>query len=126
MNYHYDFVCTYKLMDTPEDQEQLYRIQLLQAFGLDALNEFETNDIINKLFSILLLNSDFKIIIQKARNNDNIIKMFQTLNIEYREDLIFTILFNYEYFDLLHSCISDILMHNVIHPIHFNKIMNAL
>lgn len=126
MNYQYDFVCTYKLMDTPEDQEQLYRIQLLQAFELETWNEFEINDTIIELFSILYLNDDFKEIIKKARNNDNIVKMFETLNMEYTGDTIFTVLFNYEYFDLLHSCIGDILMNKVINPIHFTNIMNAL
>jgi hypothetical protein len=126
MNYQFDFVCTYQLMDTPEDQEQLYRIQLLQAFELETWNEFEINDTIVELFSILYLNDDFKAIIKKARNNDNIVKMFETLNMEYTGDTIFTVLFNYEYFDLLHSCIGDILINKEIHPTHLTNIMNAL
>ena len=126
MNYQFDFVCTYKSMDTLEDQEQLYRIQLLQAFELENCNEFEINDTIIELFSILYLNDDFKAIIKKARINDNIVKMAETLNMECAEDNIFTVLFNYDYFDLLHSCIGDIFMNKVIHPTHLTNIMNAL
>jgi len=126
MDYQYDFVCTYKLMDTPEEQEQLYRVQMLQAFNLNVWNDQRINDIILNLFSLLYLNADFKTILQKARNNTNIVKFVETLNVEYTEDLIFISLFNYEYFDLLHRCIADILLQKAISPTHLTAIMNAL
>ena len=126
MNYQHDFVCTYKLMDTPDDQEQLYRIQILQAFELDTWDDAKVNDTIIELFSILILNRDFKAIIQKAIKNDHIVELFQTLNLTCSEDLIFTMLFKYEYFDLIHSCIADILIHGKIHDVHLENIMAVL
>ena len=110
MKYQHDFVCTYKLMDTPDEQEQLYRIQLLQAFELYDWDDAKVNDIIVEVFSILNLNSDFKAIIEKAIKNDHIIELFETLKITYTDDVVFTMLFKYEYFDLIHSFIADILM----------------
>jgi len=126
MKYQHDFVCTYKLMDTPDEQEQLYRIQLLQAFELYDWDDAKVNDIIVELFSILNLNSDFKAIIEKAIKNDHIIELFETLKITYTDDVVFTMLFKYEYFDLIHSCIADILMHGEINPVHLENIMAVL
>ena len=113
-------------MDTPEEQEQLYRVQMLQAFNLNVWNDERINDIILNLFSLLYLNADFKTILQKARNKTNIVKFVETLNVDYTEDLIFISLFNYEYFDLLHRCIADILLQKAISPTHLTTIMNAL
>ena len=126
MNYQHDFVCTYKLMDTPDEQEQLYRIQILQAFELETWDDAKINDTIIELFSILNLNREFKAIIEKATKNDHIIELFETLKITYTADVVFTMLFKYEYFDLIHSCIADILMHGEIHPVHLENIMSVL
>ena len=126
MIYQPDFICTYKLMDTPEDQEQLYRIQLLQAFDLQTWNEEQINDTMIELFSLLVINADFKNILEKAKENKEIIDLFERLNIVNDDDLVFTMLFKYEYFDLLHSCIADILMFDSIHPIHLTKLLDAL
>lgn len=127
MVYQYDFICTYKLMDTPEDQEQLFRIQLLQAFDLHVWNEEQINNTIVELFTKLNSNADFKNILEKARDSKDINDLFQKLNMtDLEDDLIFTMLFKYEYFDLLHSCIADILMFDSIHPTHLTKILDAL
>ncbi len=37
--YNTDFICTYKLMGSEEDCKLMYQIQLLQAFGIDQMNE---------------------------------------------------------------------------------------
>lgn len=127
MIYQHDFICTYKLMDTPEEQEQLYRIQLLQAFDLQVWNEEQINDTIMELFSKLILNADFRNILEKAKENKEFQELFERLNIlGDDEDLIFTMLFKYEYFDLLHSCIADILMFDAVHPTHLTNILDAL
>lgn len=33
--YNYDLVLTYKMIEDPDDQDTLFRIQFLQAFGID-------------------------------------------------------------------------------------------
>jgi len=127
MVYQSDFICTYKLMDTPEDQDQLYRIQLLQAFDMQVWNEELINDTILELFSKLNLNADFKNILEKARDSKDINELFENLNIvDGEDDLIFTMLFKYEFFDLLHNCIADILMFDAVHPTHLTKFLDAL
>ena len=126
MSYQYDFVCTYKLMDTFDEQEDLYRIQLLQAFGIDVWVESKVTDMLIDLWSLLYLNTDFMHIINKASKNENIIDILDSLKAECTNDLIFTILFKYEYFDLIHSCIADVLMHGAVHPIHLENMMKAL
>ncbi len=127
MVYQHDFVCTYKLMDNPEDQEQLYRIQLLQAFDMQVWNEEQINHTIMEVFNIVILNADFKNILEKARDSKELIDLFKKLNIlDGEEDLIFTMLFKYEYFDLLHSCIADILLFDAVHPTHLTNMLDAL
>jgi hypothetical protein len=126
MPYQYDFVCTYKLMDSEEEQDELYRIQLMQAFDVEELKADHLNDTMTQLFSQLILNPEFKAIIQQASKNEKIIDTLDTLKVAPSDDFFFTMLFEYNYFDLLHSCIADILMHGSIHPLHFNKIMEAL
>jgi hypothetical protein len=113
-------------MDTFDEQEDLYRIQLLQAFGIDVWIESKVTDMLIDLWSLLYLNTDFMHIINKASKNENIIDILDSLKAECTNDLIFTILFKYEYFDLMHSCIADVLMHGAVHPIHLENMMKAL
>ena len=114
-------------MDTPEDQDQLYRIQLLQAFDMQVWNEDLINNTIIELFNTLNLTADFKNILEKARDSKDIKELFERLNIlDGEDDLIFTMLFKYEFFDLLHSCIADILMFDAVHPTHLTKFLDAL
>jgi hypothetical protein len=114
-------------MDNPEDQEQLYRIQLLQAFDMQVWNEEQINHTIMEVFNIVILNADFKNILEKARDSKELIDLFKKLNIlDGEEDLIFTMLFKYEYFDLLHSCIADILLFDAVHPTHLTNMLDAL
>ena len=63
-------------MDDPDDQEQLYRIQLQQAFNLEQWNDAKINSILEELLPTLLQSSiDFKKIFDKAKENKSIIEV---------------------------------------------------
>ena len=42
------------------------------------------------------------------------------------DDIIFHLLFKYEFFDLLHRCIVDYLLNNTIHEKYTSSLLGAL
>ena len=138
--YQADFVCTYKLFDDMDenDKEQMYRIQLLQAFDLTEWNDDIINNIIEELYFSISLSGDFKDVFTKARRNKDINELLNIYNASNREietdkiaildenDIIFKMLFKFEYFDLTHRCIIDYLIHNSIDDIYLYKLLSAL
>ena len=129
--YQADFICTYKLMDNEYDQEQLYRIQLLQAFNLNEWDDAKINRIIADLYMVINNEGLLKEVFIKARLNKNIMEMLDILKLSGEDrldenDIIFSFLFKFEYFDLLHRCIVDYLINNSIAEKYIKKLLEAL
>lgn len=124
--YQSDFICTYKMMDNETDQEGLYRIQLLQAFDLEVWDDEIFSNTITEIYDQINANSDFQLILEKAHKNASINEMCELLGIPDTEDLIFTMLFKYEYFDLFHRCLADYLTQGSISPKNLNTLLEAL
>jgi hypothetical protein len=127
--YQADFICTYKRMDNSDDQEQLYRIQLLQAFDSNDFDDEKINATIADLYEET--NKLFKDVFIKARQNESIIEMIDYLRLSGEErleenDIIFNLLFKFEYFDLLHRCIIDYLINDSIHEKYMQALLEAL
>jgi hypothetical protein len=129
--YQADFICTYKFMDDETDQEQLYRIQLLQAFDLNEWNDLKINTNIQELYADVGDRPEFKTIFSKARENKSIIEMLDLFllsgekNLE-QNDIVFKLLFKFEYFDLLHRCLVDYLLNHTINEKYTTQLLNAL
>jgi hypothetical protein len=131
--YQADFICTYKLMDNENDQEQMYRIQLLQAFDLNEWNDEKINGLIAELYAELSNVAEFNDIFKKARQNATIIEMLDIFQLSGEErleenDIIFKLLFKYEYFDLLHRCIVDYFANNknTLSSKYITNLLNSL
>jgi len=129
--YQADFVCTYKWMDNDEDQEQMYRIQMLQAFDLNEWKDDVIHKTIEELYATLGKLSEFNIIFAKARENKNIQEMLALLSLSGEEnsdtdDIIFNLLFKFEYFDLLHRCIVDYILNNTLSSKYVTNLLNGL
>ena len=127
--YQADFICTYKRMDNSDDQEQLYRIQLLQAFDSNDFDDEKINATIADLYEEM--NKLFKDVFIKARQNESIIEMIDYLRLSGEErleenDIIFNLLFKFEYFDLLYRCIVDYLINDSIHEKYMQALLEAL
>jgi hypothetical protein len=133
--YDSEFICTYKMMDSEEEQEHLYKIQLLQAFNLEEWNDEVINDTMVELFDLMKLDENlYKILLslskveslQKVINmanecidmNDNTNKAdtstsaadtsTSAADIEFNKKMVlFGLLFQFEYFHLFHRCIYD-------------------
>ena len=66
--YDSEFICTYKMMDSEEDQEHLYKIQLLQAFNLEEWNDEVINDTMVELFNLMKLDENlYKILLSLSK-----------------------------------------------------------
>ena len=108
--YQTDFICTYKQMDD-EFTDDLYQIQILQAFNLEKWDDNIINNLCFELYT-LLTKSDtiFRDIIEKAKKNINIKNIYDSVLDNKDEDdnkIIFALMFTYDYFDLFHKCICD-------------------
>ena len=103
--YQTDFICTYKNIDDLDDQEDLYRIQLLQAFGIEAWDDATVNGITEDLFEKMSPVDGIKEIIVKCRKfpaHTMFVGMMGT------DDMtVFRLLFKFELFDLMHRCIVE-------------------
>lgn len=111
--YKTDFICTYKLMDDEFGQDYLYKIQLLQACGLDKWYDDKVNIVISDTFNKIVDIDVFREIIDKAKKNNKInTSLLNIINNEIISDtqlnkLVFELLFNYDFFDLLHRCLCE-------------------
>ena len=98
-SYHSDFICTYKLMDNDDDRNFMYQIQILQAFGLRNFNEGEISEKVLQLYNELKDCSQIKGIIEEGIKANPQMKM--------TNEIMFTCLFSYHFFDLFHKCLID-------------------
>jgi len=138
--YQADFVCTYKLFDDMDDndREQMYRIQILQAFDLNEWNDDKINKIIEELYFSISSDGVFNDIFKKAKKNTHvseILEIYRANNTEIENDkiaiidendIIFKLLFKYEYFDLTHRCIIDFIINKSIDEKYLNKLLSEL
>lgn len=126
--YHADFICTYKMMEDVDDQEQMYRIQLLQAFGLNHWDDEQVIPVVMELYNDLSKTDEMNLIYNKARQNPIIQEMLTIFSDEslIGDDIILNLLFKFEFFDLLHRCIVDFLLNGDIDQKYKNNLLNAL
>ena len=103
-----DFICTYKMMDNDDDRNDLYRIQILQAFGLNCYDDEALNKKIAELY--------FHMKEKECAPLKEIIEESYKVNqhICVCDMLVFTFLFSYDYFDLFHKCLIDFFTHGRI------------
>ena len=111
--YQTDFICTYKLMDD-EFTDDLYQIQILQAFNLEKWDDNFINTLCFDLYMILTKSDNiFRDIIERAKKNIDITNIYDSIidkdDKDDKEDdkIIFALLFTYDYFDLFHKCICE-------------------
>jgi hypothetical protein len=111
--YKSDFICTYKQMDIEEEQEILYKIQLLQAFDLNEFNDNLINEILMRLFKSMNVNVHMHRILEKLSHAEDIQPLLSKIkndNSNYdleHEFILFNLLFQYKYFDLFHKCVTE-------------------
>jgi hypothetical protein len=123
-----DFICTYKLMDELEDQEKLYCIQLLQAFGLDNWDDDIVNSSLVELYTEMKEDLNLQAILLKVSTVETLQLLITMAEAETHSALekqmvLFNLLFQYEYFDLFHRCIIDFRINGLIRDKNLETIL---
>ena len=113
IEYNKNFLCTYHLLDDLEESDILYKIQFFQAFKIDEKMEKD-------LISAKIMASDDEIfsyincitgeLFEKYKDNEKVKLLMETYKSEnnlYNEELLFSQLFSYDTFFIMHKIISQ-------------------
>jgi hypothetical protein len=117
--YDTSFYCTYKLMDTDEDKNLMYRYQLLDAFGLKKYDDDKMNEEIAIIHNKIKECPQFKEICKACHENEKF-KGFQM-----DEIIMLICFFSFDTFDLFHKCLVDFFTHGYILEDTTRDMMNA-
>jgi len=109
--YHYDLVPTYKMIQYPDDQDTLFRIQFLQAFGItdDEYHPEIVSAVIDDLYERFRENLGIREILKlhplyqsgAAGAETDAPQPIKEDNSE----MIFCMMFSFQLFDLFHVCL---------------------
>ena len=116
--YKYDIVPTYKMIEDTDDQDSLFRIQFLQAFGIDT-GEYHpevVSAVIDDLYERYRVNLGIREILeahplyqaQTQANNDDGDRNDDDHHGNPANDnseMIFCMMFSFQLFDLFHMCL---------------------
>ena len=111
--YHYDLVPTYKMIQDPDDQDTLFRIQFLQAFGItdDEYHPEIVSAVIDDLYERFRENPGIREILKLhplfqsgAAGEETDTDAPQPIK-EDNSEMIFCMMFSFQLFDLFHACI---------------------
>lgn len=129
-------------MDSDTDKEYLYKIQLLQAFGVEQWDEKIIEPLLNDLHSNIKKDEHFRRILDVAKNSPKLGMMLSMMfqsnpeenleedvvkdRVNRMESMIFIMLFNFDFFDLFHKCICEHINNGVMNRNTYEEIMDQL
>lgn len=128
-NYITDFVCTYKNIEDTNESNILFRSQYLQAFNLDFFDINVINEICEKLFNLMQKHQEDKLNnLLAILYNKHAIQLlpFSFKKNTYSNLFTFQILFSYDYFDLFHKCLIDLINNNFISDNNYSNLINLM
>jgi hypothetical protein len=132
VSYVTDFVCTYHLMDDPDDaddSDKLFKLQFLQAFNYDITNSSQSleeyfNTIAlttTKLYDLYKTNELIKKLIEKVRTSNS------NYNNENDDFIIFQLCFSYSYFYITHKILCLIInTNNTNNTFHYQELLKII
>lgn len=126
--YNYDIVLTYKMIEDYDDQDTLFRLQFLQAFGITS-TEYQPDIVsaeLDSLYSRFRENASIQKILQshplynKETRGGNLSSSPDDVDDEQEStdgsaivmstdngEMIFCMMFSFQTFDLFHKCLQD-------------------
>ena len=118
IKYNYNFLTTYRSFDE-ENSDLCYKIQLLQAFNMQKYDDFILQENMKKIYYYMRENVELKNIYELLSKTNTHFEFMKELilndktNNELPQDIVniffFQILFSYDYFDIMHKCLSKYL-----------------
>ena len=114
--YKYDIVPTYKMIEDTDDQDSLFRIQFLQAFGIDDCEYHPeiVSAVIDDLYERYRENLGIRQILEahplyqaqtQANNDDGDGDDHHGNPANDNSEMIFCMMFSFQLFDLFHMCL---------------------
>lgn len=120
-SYDASFMCTYK----QHDDDDLYRIQFLQAFKLEKWDDRNVREKIEHLFAEI--EGHLTILIEKIQTQPSILShMLLFLGNNPEKIDVFQCLFCADVFQETHLCITDVFNSGEINPVHHAALENVL
>lgn len=119
--YDASFICTYK----EHDDDDLYRLQFLQAFKMERWNDRIVREKIEQLYSIM--NTPLNHMIDKIQKHKNILShMLLFLGNDPDKVDVFQCLFCADTFQETHRCIIDIIQYGELNPVNYAQLDKIL
>ncbi len=117
-------------MDEEEEQKILYQIQLLQAFDVIKWNDDIIREKVASVYETMKSSQEFRALILYAKVKLSTKELKDMLlladDAEIDDFIIFQLLFQYDYFDRVHTCISEYLNKGALSEITANNLVNIL
>lgn len=104
--YDDSFVCTYHLLED-DSSDELYRIQFLQAIGLEEWDDEKVESEIDAIYANTSKASWVGAAIARVRDSSSMGAWLAQLGF-IDDEMVFRLLFGYDYFHLTHRCISEL------------------
>jgi hypothetical protein len=106
--YNYDLVLTYKMIEDTDDQDTLFRIQFLQAFGIsdDEYHPEIVSAVIDDLYERFRENPGIREIVESHplfHAPGNAAAAGAVVGAD-NSEMIFCMMFSFQIFDLFHTC----------------------
>ena len=111
MNYNTSFICTYLAVDDNGDADALYRSQFLQAFNLTEWNEDKVSKEMEDLYKIMMR---CEWLMEEMRRLVVTQPLLGFIGKDKIDEMLFTLLFQFDIFWATHRCICDYKKNNYI------------
>lgn len=126
--YCVDFICTYKRLEDVEESNDLFRSQYLQAFDSENFDMDHINNVCDDLFNLMTIKEADKLNKILATLYEIYAKQLIPFSFKknYTNQFIFQILFSYDFFDLFHLCLIDLINNNKISDSCYNNLLETI
>lgn len=104
--YDDSFVCTYHLLED-DSTDELYRIQFLQALSLQDWDDHKVDSEIDAIYADISNALWVTTAITRLKDGSSIGTWFAQLG-SINDEMVFRLLFGYDYFHLTHRCVSEL------------------
>lgn len=112
IGYNYDFLCCYQNESNYEESETMYRKDFLKAMNLDSYDDSKINYTITQIYNICKNKKEIQDILKQLLENNKELFLLQTINSSDNDEenkkednleIIFTLFFSYNLFNLFHN-----------------------
>ena len=105
--YDDSFVCTYHLLEDDYTADELYKIQFLQALGLEEWDDEKVDRAIDAVYAEARKAQWATAAVARLRDGSSVAAWLAQLG-SADDEIVFRLLLGYDFFHLTHRCISEL------------------